>query len=201
MVHTDVCWVECLRTMGVATSSDNRWCVLRPLRPWAPSTAPDPTNGWASAGETVHVLITNTGSAACVTIHTNTACNADHAIFTSAYLGSFDPNNLCTNWVGDSGFPPDPDQAFHVEVPGGQTLVVVVNEEHHAGCPGYTLTITGLCPGITPTPTPTASPSCTPGGFSVLIAYADGEVQPDTLRNDLLAAGASVVDFFDAQLG
>ena len=160
------------------------------------ATSGDPTSFRYDA-----YTFTNTGGAACVTIDTNTACNADHAIFTSAYLGSFDPNNLCTNWVGDSGFPPDPDQAFQVEVPGGQTLVVVVNEEHHAGCPGYTLTITGFCPGITPTPTPTASPSCTPGGFSVLIAYADGEVQPDTLRNDLLAAGASVVDFFDAQLG
>src|SRR5205823_4061836 len=82
------------------------------------ATSGDPTSFRYDA-----YTFTNTGSAACVTIDTNTACNADHAIFTSAYLGSFDPNNLCTNWVGDSGFPPDPDQAFHVEVPGGQTLV------------------------------------------------------------------------------
>jgi N-acetylneuraminic acid mutarotase len=40
----------------------------------------------------------------------------------------------------------------------------VVSEYHHAGCPSYTLTITGLCGGGTPTPTPTASPTCTPGG-------------------------------------
>jgi N-acetylneuraminic acid mutarotase len=107
---------------------------------------------------------TNTGGAACVTIDTNTGCNADHAIFTSAYLGSFDPNNLCTNWAGDVGTDPNPEGSFQVNVPGGETLIVVVNEEHHAGCPGYELTITGLCSTASPTPTATGTPSCTPGG-------------------------------------
>ena len=106
----------------------------------------------------------NTGGAACVTIDTNTVCNGNHSIFTSAYLGSFDPNNLCTNWVGDIGSDPNPEGSFQVEVPAGETLIVVVNEEHHAGCPGYTLTITGLCGTTSPTPTPTGTPSCTPGG-------------------------------------
>src|ERR1043166_5886290 len=54
----------------------------------------------------------NTGGAACVTIDTNTVCNGDHAIFTSAYLGSFDPDNLCTNWAGDVGTDPNPDGSF-----------------------------------------------------------------------------------------
>ena len=106
---------------------------------------------------------TNTGGAACVTIDTTTVCNGNHAIFTSAYLGSFDPNNLCANWAGDVGSDPNPEGSFQVNVPGGETLIVVVNEEHHAGCPGYELTITGLCGG-TPSPTPSGTPSCTPGG-------------------------------------
>ena len=94
-------------------------------------------------------MFTNTtGATQCVTIDTNTVCNGDHSIMTAAYLGSFDPNNVCTNWIGDAGVYPNPDQAFQVEVNSGQTLVVVVSEAHHAGCPDYTLTITGLgCPG------------------------------------------------------
>ena len=81
-----------------------------------------------------------------MTIDTNTVCNGNHAIFTSAYLGSFDPNNLCSNWAGDVGSDPNPEGSFQVNVPAGETLIVVVNEEHHSGCPGYELTITGLCP-------------------------------------------------------
>jgi len=103
---------------------------------------------------------TNTsGSTQCVTIDTNTECNRVLSIFIAAYLGSFDPANICTNWIGDSGFSPDPERAFQVEVPAGQTLVVVVSEfTADAGCPAYTLTISGLCAGGTPTPTPTATP-------------------------------------------
>ncbi len=112
-----------------------------------------------------YTFTNTTGSTQCVTIDTNTACTGTNFIFTAAYLGSFDPNNICTNWIGDSGFSPNPEQAFQVDVPAGGTLVVVVNEvTPNAGCPAYTVTITGLCGGGTPTPTPTASPTCTPGG-------------------------------------
>jgi hypothetical protein len=109
---------------------------------------------------------TNTsGSTQCVTIDTNTQCNRALSIFIAAYLGSFDPNNICTNWIGDSGFSPDPDRVFQVEVPDGQTLVVVVSEVNtDSGCPAYTLTITGLCQGGTPTPTPTATATATATG-------------------------------------
>src|SRR5207253_8791715 len=100
----------------------------------------------------------------CVTIDTNTQCNGNHSIFTAAHLGSFDPNNICTNWIGDSGNSPNPDQAFQVEIPACQTFVVVVSEDHHAGCPAYTLTITGLCGSgcVSPTPTATATATATP---------------------------------------
>src|SRR5262249_10533096 len=60
---------------------------------------------------------TNTGGAACVTIDTNTVCDKNSAIFTSAYLGSFDPNNPCNNWAGDVGTAPPPERSFQVNVP------------------------------------------------------------------------------------
>jgi hypothetical protein len=105
-----------------------------------------------------------TDATQCVNIDTNTACTGTNFIFIGAYLGSFDPANVCTNWIGDSGSSPNPDQPFQVDVDNGQTLVVVVSEvTPDASCPGYTVTITGLCGGgSTPTPTPTATPTPTP---------------------------------------
>ena len=113
-----------------------------------------------------YTFTNTTGTTQCVTVDTNTACTATNFIFTGAYLGSFDPANICTNWIGDSGFSPNPDQTFQVSVDNGQTLVLVVSEvTPDAGCPGYTVTLDNICGGGgSPTPTPTASPSCTPGG-------------------------------------
>ena len=86
-------------------------------------------------------------------IDTNTACTGTNFVFIAAYLGSFDPNNICTNWIGDSGGSPNPDQPFSVNLAAGQTVVVVVSEvTPNAGCPDYTLTVTGLCGGPPPPP-------------------------------------------------
>ena len=105
-----------------------------------------------------YTFTNTTGSNQCVTIDTNSTCTGVRFVFTAAYLGSFDPNNICTNWIGDSGFSPNPDIAFQVDVDNGETLVVVVSNVTADGtCPGYTLTVTGLCNAFTPSPTPTAT--------------------------------------------
>ena len=78
-----------------------------------------------------------------MTVDTNTACTGTNFVFIAAYLGSFDPNNLCSNWIGDSGGSPNPEQAFQFNVDDGQTFVVVVSEvTPDAGCPAYTVTVT-----------------------------------------------------------
>jgi hypothetical protein len=121
-----------------------------------------------------YMFTNTTGAHQCVHIDTNTACTGTNFIFTAAYLGSFDPNNICTNWIGDAGSSPNPDQAFDVDLDDGQTLVVVVNEvTPDAGCPSYTVTITGLCAGggATPTPTPTSTPGGTPGPWVAGMPY------------------------------
>src|SRR5918996_756019 len=114
-----------------------------------------------------YTFTNTTGATQCVTVDTNTACTGTNFIFIAAYLGSFDPNNICANWIGDSGSSPDPQQPFQFNVDNGQTFVVVVSEvTPNAGCPAYTLTITpeSICGGGgSPTPTPTASPTCPPG--------------------------------------
>ena len=121
-----------------------------------------------------YTFTNTTGATQCVTVDTNTACTGTNFVFIGAYLGSFDPNNLCSNWIGDSGGSPNPEQAFQFNVNNGQTFVVVVSEvTPDAGCPAYTVTVTPatICGGGgTPTPTatatatPTGSPTCIPGG-------------------------------------
>ncbi len=130
-----------------------------------PQTCPASNSCEVAGDQLLHhydsYTFTNTsGSTQCVTIDTNSACSGVRFIFTAAYLGSFDPNNICTNWIGDSGSNPDPDQAFQVEVPDGQTLVVVVSNFTAKGtCPAYTLTVGGLCGAFTPSPTPRMTPT------------------------------------------
>jgi len=190
----------------------------RLFRSGVPQTCP-PTTTCAIFGDPTarhydsYTFTNTTGSQQCVTIDTNTACTGTNFIFTAAYMGSFDPANICTNWIGDSGFSPNPEQAFQVQVPNGQTLVVVVSEvTPNAGCAAYTVTITGLCGGGTPTPTATAtptvtgtpspSPTCTPGNFRVLIPYSDLAGPPTDLQAQILAEpGVTACDLFDAFSG
>jgi hypothetical protein len=148
-----------------------------------------------------------TGASQCVTVDTNTPCTGTNFIFTGAYLGSFDPNNLCTNWIGDSGSSPNPQQAFSFDLADGQTVVVVVSEvTPNAGCSSYTVTVTPetICGGGTPTPTPTATPTPTPGPcqFRVLIVYSDVAGTPNELMGQILAEpDVTAVDLFDAFSG
>jgi len=119
-----------------------------------------------------YTFTNTTGSTQCVTIDTNATCTGVRFIFTAAYLGSFDPANICTNWIGDSGFSPDPDIAFQVDVDNGQTLVVVVSNVTADGtCPAYTLTVTGLCV-VTSSPTPTATATTSASATATATATA-----------------------------
>ena len=148
--------------MGSITTDDPTQ-VDRLFRSGIPQTCPASTT-CATFGDGLprhydsYTFTNTTGATQCVTVDTNTACTATNFIFIGAYLGSFDPNNICTNWIGDSGFSPNPDQPFQFNVDNGQTFVVVVSEvTPNAGCPGYTVTITpqSICGGGgTPTPTP-----------------------------------------------
>jgi hypothetical protein len=112
-----------------------------------------------------YTFTNTTGSTQCVTVGIDTDCQGGNFIFTAAYLGTFDPNNICTNWIADEGQSPIPGNAtpFSFSVENGQTFVLVVSEvTANGGCPSYTMTISGLCGGVTtPTPTPSATPTVT----------------------------------------
>jgi hypothetical protein len=147
--------------------------IDRLFRSGIPQTCP-PTTSCATFGDGLprhfdqYTFTNTTGATQCVTIDPTTQCVGTNYIFVAAYMGSYDPNNICTNWIGDSGSSPDPAQppvTFQVSVDNGQTLVIVVSEvTPDSGCSSYTVNVTGICGGGGGSPTPTATPTGSPGG-------------------------------------
>jgi hypothetical protein len=108
-----------------------------------------------------YTFINNTGTSQCVTVNVDARACSTGAVYSVTYLGSFDPTNLCANFLAQAG------QLFPVEnysfsVAAGATFVVVVHEASaNQGCALYTLSVNG-CLENTPTPTPTFTPTNTP---------------------------------------
>ncbi|MBK6826976.1 MAG: HYR domain-containing protein [Chitinophagaceae bacterium] len=76
----------------------------------------------------------------CAVIGLNSGCGT--AIFSVAYTGSYDPNNLCTNYLADPGSSPSTSIFYEATIPANGTIVVVVHEVNPAqGCANYTLTV------------------------------------------------------------
>jgi hypothetical protein len=81
---------------------------------------------------------------ACVTITLNTPANGAN-ILGSTYLTSFDPANLCTNYLGDPGGSASGPVSWQVDAPANATIIVVVMETA-SGQPAtpYSVTVSGL---------------------------------------------------------
>ena len=89
---------------------------------------------------------TNTGAAGCVTVVLQDHCS-NASLFAAAYSGSFNPADLCANYLADIGTNAlAPAMSFYVVSNG--VFTVVVNEIiPGAGCANYDLEIFGLqCP-------------------------------------------------------
>lgn len=106
--------------------------------------------GPLGAGPRLYDLLTFTNGpgAACVTIATTQSCPTPaNDIIPAAYLGSYDPTNFCTNYLGDPGGSPGATgNSFSVNLAANATLVVVIQEANAglAGCSGYQVTVSGL---------------------------------------------------------
>ncbi len=105
-----------------------------------------------------YILNNTNSSPQCITVVVDgTGCGAT-ALQAELYQGSFDPANLCTNYLGDSGGggvrgP----TTMAVTLPANTALVIVVEEYNpNIGCAGYTVTVSRplFC---TATPTNTAT--------------------------------------------
>ncbi len=87
-----------------------------------------------------------TASARCGTVTLNTACTNTQFLYAAAYLGTFNPNNLCENWIADIGNSPNPTGSFSFNVPAGATVVIVVHVVEPAStCASYTLDVFDIC--------------------------------------------------------
>jgi uncharacterized repeat protein (TIGR01451 family) len=110
----------------------------------AGKTCPGPLGSGGRSYDT-HTFV-NTGAVdACVSVDVASACGA--TIFAAAYLTSFDPSNLCTNYLGDAGSSSTM-QHFEVTVPAGATVVVVIMEANAGTTCAYTGTVSGLIGNI-----------------------------------------------------
>jgi hypothetical protein len=97
------------------------------------------------------------GVTVCVTVNVTNSCS----LFSSAYLGSYDPSNLRTNYLADAGIN-GPNIAYSFEVPAASNFLVIVSS--NGLCDSYTLTVTGnnaSCPTFTPTLTSTSTATVT----------------------------------------
>ena len=111
-----------------------------------------------------YTLTNSSAAAVCVSITLDPQkCTGTSYLQSAAYLGSFNPANICQNYLGDIGTSPEAGtpKTYSVTVPANSTFEVVVNESFTAGCPAYTLTITGLPGGGCPSPTSTATNTAT----------------------------------------
>ncbi|HYO50948.1 MAG TPA: S-layer homology domain-containing protein, partial [Chloroflexia bacterium] len=106
-------------------------------------------------------------------------CGEDfEGVLSAAYLGSFDPNSICTNYLADPDDYSDPftgPMSYSFEVPAGRSFVVLVEEDQEGlGCQNYTLIVDGLpeCPMSTATPMPTLTPVSTSTAVATSTASA-----------------------------
>lgn len=123
-------------TGTTATQTDRVFRDGNPSTCGSPKTYP----GNYGSGTYRHVVSTpftnSTGGAICatVTLTTDATCAGD--VFATAYSGSFDVNNLGTNYLADSGSSiggASQSESFQVLVPANGTVVFNINEATNGG--------------------------------------------------------------------
>ena len=126
-----------------------------------------PYPGTFAAGTRFHYDLysfsNTTGSPIDVSV---TLATTTTSAFSAAYLGSFDPEKIETNYLADIGASPggsNPSLTYSFTVPAGAVFKVLVNEfTANDGVADYTLTVNGGTADAAPTPTPTPQPTATP---------------------------------------
>ncbi len=168
--------VACLFTGSLVAgdqSMPNR--LTRPGTAGGTCAAPQPFPGPFGPGPyfyDTYTFTNTTGSAACVVVNLTTTDLTNANIQSAAYLGTFDPNNLATNYIADpyvsTGTPAAPaglTYSFNL-ANGATTVILVFSANPSATAAGtasnYTLSIDGLTSACTP------PPPCTPPTSSVL---------------------------------
>jgi hypothetical protein len=99
----------------------------------------------------------NAVAPACFTVTINAALGGPGDIESAAYLGSYDPTNLCLNYLGDSGISglgtTVPNVQYSFVVPAQSDFVVVVNTTGTTNSSQFSGTVSGFF-DVTPGPGP-----------------------------------------------
>lgn len=172
----------------------------------------------ASVNYDTFSIVNDTGSAKCVTIALTV--NDGVYIHASAYKGSFNPANLATNYLGDSGSSNTAGETypFEVTVPAGETLVIVLNTNFPGdvlandyslavsglNCPPascvFTTTVTTSHPSMTKrlfrdaTPSVCGTPKAFPGDFVQNVNYVTKTIKNNTGTTQCISVSAKTAD-------
>jgi|CXWL01.1.fsa_nt_gi uncharacterized repeat protein (TIGR01451 family) len=155
--------------------------------------APKTTPGILSAGQPFAYdayEFVNGSSAACITFTFPASCGVNQAIHPVAYLGSFNPANPATNYLGDFGqsINASGGGTFSVTVPANATVILVVHRIGTVdGCPNYNFTVGGL---LCPVPDTTVGLS----GGVLTVTDADGGTSTDNLTVSCSGSNLNITD-------
>jgi hypothetical protein len=101
-----------------------------------------------------------TRTSQCITVNLDTSCTATNFIFSGAYLPTFDPLNIITNYLADAGASPNPTQAYSFDIPSRERFDVNVHEiTAGAGCYSYNISLSSLQPWAYKRPKITGTPA------------------------------------------
>jgi hypothetical protein len=121
---------------------------LRVFRDGVPNSCggPNAFPGTTGAGTRSYdqYSFTNPGNVtACVSVALTSATGVN--LFGVSYLNSFNPANIAQNYLGDSGLSASGTANWSVNVPAGQTMVLVVSAVNTpSGTHNYSATVSGL---------------------------------------------------------
>ena len=95
-----------------------------------------------------YTFFQHSDDAGCVAVQIDApGCSGANDIFVAAYEDSFDPDDLCAHYLGDTGSSPEPaGKLSFVTVPYHNYVIVVSEINAGSGCAGYKLVVTGTCP-------------------------------------------------------
>jgi len=160
-------------TTNTPTMPDRFYFTTGPSEclPPKPCPGPDPDPNLPPARYLTHSFTNSTTNELCVTVQVRYPCASPplNALGAAAYLDAFDPGDLCSNYLGDSGaFTPLGYLPFSFRIPGGSNFVVVVSEwTTNLVCADYTLELFGL-----PCPPPTLCITQDTSPLSVLLQWS-----------------------------
>ena len=120
-----------------------------------------------------YTIVNPVNTATCAVISITSGCGTN--IFYAAYLGSFDPANIQSNYLGDPGASFSGTATFSVNIPANGSIVLVIHEVSATGCANYSVQVQlpVNAPSVTVTES-TCQPGCTLGGGSFHITPCDG---------------------------